>query len=135
MNLHNGVFISKMKIILILVAGALLTACQHKTQPAEIVDAALQPAEIQKQENSRLENCHSELESLKTINSEKYTQSKKQFDQLMQGTAQYAGIRSNVKSSTQETVDALYRYRVNLLCTEISNTLLNSLVTSERTPG
>lgn len=113
----------------------MLTGCRHKLQPADIVDDITQQAEIQKQENSRLENCHSELESLKTINSEKYMQSKKQFDQLMQGTAQYAGIRSNVKSSTQETVDALYRYRVNLLCKEISNTLLNSLVTSERTSG
>lgn len=124
-----------MRMLYLLLASVLLFGCQQKTQPADIADATIKQAEIQKQENSRLENCHSELESLKTINSEKYMQSKKQFDQLMQGTAQYAGIRSNVKSSTQETVDALYRYRVNLLCTEISNTLLNSLVTSERTPG
>lgn len=124
-----------MRLLIYLFTAFLLTGCQNKTQPANIVDATIQPAEIHKQENSRLENCHSELESLKAINSEKYTQTKKQFDQLMLGTAQYAGIRSNVKSSTQETVDALYRYRVNLLCTEISNTLLNSLVTSERTSG
>lgn len=124
-----------MKISFIIALLIILTGCQHKPQPGDIVDATIQQAEMQKQENSRLDNCHSELESLKTINSEKYMQSKKQFDQLMQGTAQYAGIRSNVKSSTQETVDALYRYRVNLLCTEISNTLLNSLVTTERTSG
>lgn len=113
----------------------LLMGCQHKPKTVDIVDAKTHLIEKQHQENSRLENCHGELESLKAINSEKYMQTKKQFDQLMQGTAQYAGIRSNVKSSTQETVDALYRYRVNLLCTEISNTLLNSLVIAERAQG
>lgn len=47
-----------------------------------------------------------------------------EFGRLMRGAAQYASVCTQANSSTQETVDALYRYKVKRLCADISQALL-----------
>lgn len=78
-------------------------------------------------ESEKLKQCQSQLEALKPMNPEKYKRLHTSFDYLMNGAAQYTGIRQNTNADTQDTVDALYRYRANLLCSQIAQALLDSL--------
>jgi hypothetical protein len=78
-------------------------------------------------EAQRLQQCQRDLEALSSLKTESYTQSKQAFDRLMSGAAQYANLRTRVNTETQDTVDALYRYRVNLLCAQINQAVLSSL--------
>lgn len=78
-------------------------------------------------ESEKLKQCQSQLEALKTMNPEKYKRLHTSFDYLMNGAAQYTVIRQNTNVDTQDTVDALYRYRANLLCSQIAQALLDSL--------
>ncbi|WP_273974782.1 MULTISPECIES: hypothetical protein [Serratia] len=79
------------------------------------------------QEAQRLTQCRKELEVLKGIDAAQYRTYTQAFDRLMQGAAQYAGLRPDVSPQTQETVDALYRYRVNRLCADITQSTLTGL--------
>ena len=79
-------------------------------------------------ETERLNNCQKELNILKGVSAEKYRIYKRTFDGLMGGAAQYAGLRKEVNANIQETVDALYRYKVNRLCAEVSQVALEALV-------
>ena len=46
----------------------------------------------------------------------------------MKSAAQYNGLRKNIDPNTQDTVDSLYHYRANQLCSRIAQTLMDSLV-------
>ncbi|WP_411749736.1 hypothetical protein [Serratia marcescens] len=87
-------------------------------------DAAIPPSE---QEAIRLKQCQQELGALKSINPEKHKMLSGSFDHLMIGAAQYAALRHSINSQTQDTVDSLYRYKVNHLCADITQATLSSL--------
>ncbi|ELO4939530.1 hypothetical protein QUQ76_004891, partial [Escherichia coli] len=52
---------------------------------------------------------------------------KAEFDRVMQGADIYSGVRSDIRESTQNAVDAYYRYRVDKMCADISKNVLDSL--------
>ena len=56
-----------------------------------------------------------------------YQRYKQAFDSLMSGASQYANLRARVNGDTQETVDALYRYKVNYLCAGVNQAVLTGL--------
>lgn len=78
-------------------------------------------------DSEKLEQCQSQLEALKVMSPAQYTRMRSSFDYLMNGAAQYANLRQKINADTQDTVDALYRYRANLLCAQIAQTLLDGL--------
>lgn len=78
-------------------------------------------------ESEKLKQCQAQLEALKTMSPAQYKRMHISFDYLMNGAAQYTGIRQSTNIDTQDTVDALYRYRANLLCSQIAQALLDSL--------
>jgi len=78
-------------------------------------------------ETRRLQQCQQELEALKTIAPATYTVQKREFDRIMAGAAQYAGIRQDVNGDTQGAVDALYHYKAARLCATIGQSVLDSL--------
>ena len=80
-----------------------------------------------KTESEKLQQCQSQLEALKVMSPAQYTRMRNSFDYLMNGAAQYANLRQKINADTQDTVDALYRYRANLLCAQIAQTLLDGL--------
>ncbi|TXE64929.1 MULTISPECIES: hypothetical protein [Serratia] len=80
-------------------------------------------------EAERLQRCSAELEAQKTVNREQYDKQRAEFDRLMSGAAQYATVRGRVDGVTQDTVDAMYRFRVNLLCASINQSVLTNLAT------
>lgn len=79
------------------------------------------------QEAIHLKQCQQELEALKSINPDKHKILSGSFNHLMIGAAQYAALRPSINSQTQETVDSLYRYKVNHLCADITQATLSSL--------
>jgi len=97
--------------------------------PAVTAEHAVQNPHSEKYEteSEKLQQCQSQLEALKVMSPAKYTQMRNSFDYLMNGAAQYSNIRQKINADTQDTVDALYRYRANLLCAQIAQTLLDGL--------
>ena len=75
----------------------------------------------------KMERCRRGLESLKKINTAVYNKRKAEFDKLMSGASLYNGVRNDVEDYTQGAVDALYRFRADKLCADISNDVLNVL--------
>lgn len=45
----------------------------------------------------------------------------------MQGVDIYSGVRSDIRESTQDAMDAYYRYLVDKMCADISKNVLDSL--------
>lgn len=78
-------------------------------------------------DNSRMERCRRELEALKKIDNTVYTKRKMEFDKLMSGASLYTGVRNEVGDYTQSAVDALYRFKADKLCADISSDVLNGL--------
>ncbi|WP_273830920.1 hypothetical protein [Serratia bockelmannii] len=77
---------------------------------------------------NRLHHCQAQLAVLRTLKSPQYLRFKQGFDGLMQGASLYAGLRGNVNDDTQNTIDALYLYKVNYLCARITQSVMNGLV-------
>ncbi len=75
----------------------------------------------------KMERCRRELEALKIIDIRIYNQRKAEFDRVMQGADIYSGVRSDIRASTQDAVDAYYRYRVDKMCADISKNVLDRL--------
>lgn len=109
-------------------------ACQNQKQkkyPSMTKNDVVKPPSEELLRNQReideLQQCKDQLNALHTINKEQYQHYKQVFDGLMSGAAQYASMRANVSGNTQETVDALYRYKVNFLCAEMNQAVLIEL--------
>ncbi|MGU9760855.1 hypothetical protein ACV1BL_25545 (plasmid) [Serratia marcescens] len=88
-------------------------------------DIALQPRKGQ--EVQRLQQCQQQLQALRTLKAADYSETQRAFDALMRSAAQYSTLRTNIGETTQDTVDALYHYRVNLLCAQINQAVLDRL--------
>jgi hypothetical protein len=108
-----------------------LTGCQKVKRPVTAVNkiGATETIDQDKKqrEAERIQQCQHELEAMRNMDPEKYKKFKLEFDTLMSGAAQYAGVRSSVTMGTQETVDSLYRYRISRTCADISATMMTSL--------
>ncbi|EUD08994.1 hypothetical protein [Providencia alcalifaciens] len=79
-------------------------------------------------ELKRLERCKRELDLLQRVNFRVYNKNKLEFEKVMLGADIYSGVRSEVDSFTQGTVDSYYRYKADKVCADISNDLLTSLI-------
>lgn len=107
----------------------LLTGCQKSPNPVkkQTAEPQVQSPTQAELEAARLQQCQKELEALRTVQPKQFTGYKQEFDRLMNGAAQYSGLRTRVNAETQDTVDALYRYRVNKLCAQINQAVLLGL--------
>lgn len=77
--------------------------------------------------DSRLGVCRKELDILKRLDNTRYLSRKAVFDKLMSGARLYGDVRSDLQSGTRSTVDALFSYKLEKLCADISQDVLNSL--------
>lgn len=123
---------SEKRAVLMVCLGVavLLSGCGGGKRPAPATkQSAAQETEISQaqKEAERMAQCQKELEALKGINPEQHKTYRQEFDRLMSGAAQYSGLRARVNTDTQETVDALYRYKVNRLCADIGQAALTGL--------
>jgi hypothetical protein len=108
----------------------LLSACRAPVITAN-KSVANSPQPQVAQEGKRLQQCQQELTVLSSLQTKDYAATQQAFDHLMGSAAQYARLRSKVNGETQGTVDALYRYRVSLLCAEINQAVLLHLAQGE----
>ncbi|CAI1009368.1 Uncharacterised protein [Serratia entomophila] len=108
-----------------------LTGCQRAKQPVPVANkvGTTETAEQDRKqrEAERMQQCQRELDAMRNMDPERYQKFKREFDALMSGAAQYAGVRPKVNTDTQETVDALYRYRTSRICADISATMMTGL--------
>jgi hypothetical protein len=108
----------------------LLSGCETAKRPAVAIQSASDPTPEQSlaaHEAGQLARCQKELEALKPIDAQRHQAYQQEFGRLMSGAAQYASVRAQTNSGTQETVDALYRYKVKRLCANIGQALLTGL--------
>ncbi|EPG5631449.1 TPA: hypothetical protein SMF84_002835 [Serratia marcescens] len=117
-------------LLCLLGSSLLLSGCQATKGTAVAVKPAPVPTPEQSlaaREAEALALCQKELEALKPVDARQYQIYQQEFSRLMSGAAQYANVRTQANSGTQETVDALYRYRVKRLCANIGQALLTGL--------
>ncbi|AKG68303.1 Uncharacterised protein [Serratia fonticola] len=82
---------------------------------------------LKQRELAQLTLCQEQMGALRKITPKQHQQYQQAFDGLMQGAAQYARVRVQVNENTQETMDALYRYKINYLCANVSQAVLTGL--------
>ncbi|ENA5974129.1 hypothetical protein ABGM23_004805 [Escherichia albertii] len=115
-------------VFLVLFTGMLLGGCESKPS----VRPLQQTTGIKPESSSgnrlddieKMERCRRELETLKKIDSAVYNKRKAEFDRLVSGASLYNVVRSDIDNNTQNTVDALYRFRSDKLCADITNEVL-----------
>ncbi|MFV8808845.1 hypothetical protein ACNSPD_02005 [Yersinia enterocolitica] len=100
---------------------------QTHIQPQKVGTQSSKVKSSAADEANRLGLCQRQLEALQKIDAAKYGVYQQRFDTLMNSAAEYAGVRTNVNVDSQDTLDALYHYRVNLFCSEINQVLLTGL--------
>ncbi|WP_289703593.1 hypothetical protein [Escherichia coli] len=76
---------------------------------------------------TRMERCRRELDALKKVDINVYNKRKSEFDKLISDAVIYNGVRGDVRDYTQGAIDALYRFRSDKLCADISSDMLNNL--------
>lgn len=130
---------SKNHLVHLLPCLFILTACSHKSnesKPAQVISAT--PNVITSQSSDELSNevgksdehikmCQRELDILKRIDNAHYTSRKIVFDKLMSGARLYGDVRKDLQPGARSTVDALFSYKIEKLCADISQDVLNSL--------
>ena len=114
----------------LLLLTLLVSGCSSvRKVPATAVESAAEltstPAE---REAERMALCQRELDALKNISPEQYDRYQTAFSRLMSGAAKYAGVRAKVNLTVQDTIDARYRYQVTLLCSDVSQSVMNGLL-------
>ncbi|KOC89286.1 hypothetical protein [Winslowiella iniecta] len=116
------------KLPALLLVCLALAGCQanKNSQNRDAVKAAEKLATTNNQ-RQQLELCHKQLEALKLMQAESYNALFSEFNRVMSGAASYANVRNDISALNQDTVDALYRYRVNSLCSRIDQALLTAL--------
>lgn len=102
-------------------------AKQAPRNSAAVEQEAIKEKQRKQREIEQLKLCQEQLGALRNISPKQYHQYKQAFDSLMSGASQYASLRTRVNDNTQETVDALYRYKVSYLCANINQAVLTGL--------
>lgn len=113
------------------------SAPEEKTVPDTTVVVMLAPRPVPEVPDapyrpSQLTVCIQELEALEKTDRRRYLRRQKQFSRLDRDATAWAGIRGTVSPTTQEAVDAMYRYKTTVLCAAIAMDMLDGLT---RLPG
>ncbi|WP_407435586.1 hypothetical protein [Lelliottia sp.] len=82
--------------------------------------------------DSSVTNCQRELTALSKINGRLYVQKKAALDDLLASASVYASVRGDIASQTKDTMDALFKYRTQKLCSDIQQNSATSTYKSWR---
>lgn len=108
-----------------------MIGCENKilttVSPKKSNDKQISVAGDKLDDMEKMERCRRELDVLKKIDNMIYAKRKIEFDKLISGASLYTGVRNEVGGYTQSAVDALYRFKADKLCADISNDVLNGL--------
>ncbi|MGV3346815.1 hypothetical protein ACGVWS_14135 [Enterobacteriaceae bacterium LUAb1] len=122
--------------VLNITLAALLSGCQFlPAKQAGHTPASSSPVTVtassvptdEAPNNQGMQRCRKQLDAIQLIAPAKYPALNNTFNKLMKRASQYSQIRKDINDNTQQTVDAFYLYRITLLCSDISQTLLTGL--------
>ncbi|HFW2817483.1 TPA: hypothetical protein ACIBBU_003219 [Salmonella enterica subsp. enterica serovar Java] len=109
----------------------LINGCESNTQEKTLQgDLRIKSVSVSGDKLSdveKMERCRRELDALKKVDIPLYNKRKVEFERLISGASLYNGVRGDISNNTQSAVDALYRFRADKLCADISSDLLNQL--------
>ncbi|EKS7766079.1 hypothetical protein RYR28_002746 [Edwardsiella piscicida] len=125
----------KIMIFCMVTACSFLSACGQNRiiKPESVV---IKPASVpipinvvNKNDNGdeKIVRCRRELDALKSVDLAQYKKRKQQFELLMKNASLYNSIRADINSRTQNTVDALYQFKADKLCADVSSDVFNFL--------
>jgi len=116
----------------------LVVGCQNrvpqKTRPVEPtrVSAPVQAPEAAQssQGRSSMATCQRELIALSKVNQRSYAQKKAEFDLLLSRASVYTSVRDEIGAQTKDTMDALYKFKTQKLCSDIEIAVRQSLLST-----
>ncbi|WP_336798302.1 hypothetical protein [Erwinia aphidicola] len=117
--------------LMLLIGGFTLTGCQNNTKkrpPPPAAQLSGTGTSADASEPNKITLCQRELASLKQLNPKAYTVYQASFNGLVNNAGVYGAVRGDVNVATRETIDALYKYKTNLLCAEIEREVLQGLI-------
>lgn len=72
--------------------------------------------------------CQNELAALAKISPREYAAKKTVFDNLLNSASVYTSVRGQINDQTQEAMDALYKYKVQQVCSDIQYSVMQGLM-------
>lgn len=93
----------------------------------------LQPANtnaVNDSEGGIASNCERELLALSKVNQNAYAQMKSAFDTLLKSASVYTEVRDEIGAETRGTMDSLYKYKTQKLCSDIQQSVRESLISN-----
>jgi hypothetical protein len=72
--------------------------------------------------------CQQELLALSKVNQAAYAQRKASFDDLLASASVYTNVRGDIGEDTRTTMDALYKYKTQKLCSDIEQSVRQALI-------
>ncbi|MGL4724464.1 MAG: hypothetical protein ACRCWW_08185 [Scandinavium sp.] len=101
------------------------------TQPSP-APAIAPPAPVIEREESVAQGaasvCQRELVALAKVNQTLYVRKKEAFESLLQSASVYTSVRDDIGEQTRDTLDALYKYKTQKLCSDIAQSVRQSLI-------
>lgn len=122
----------------------LVSACQNNEQTKTMASQPVQPraapvlspatsVTIENKKNSQgmVSSCQRELLALSKINPKVYAIRKAAFDELLSNASVYTSVRDDIGGGTKDTMDALYKYKTQKLCSDIEQSVRQTLISRE----
>lgn len=97
------------------------------TTPVKAVAPTTQASRAQE---GSIATCQRELLALSKVNQRMYAQKKAEFDQLVARASVYTSVRDDIGSQTKDTMDALYKFKTQKLCSDIELAVRQSLISA-----
>ena len=72
--------------------------------------------------------CQRELLALSKVNPAAYADKKRAFDTLLRNASVYSSVREEINAQTKDTLDSLYKYKTQKLCSDIEQTIQQGLI-------
>lgn len=71
--------------------------------------------------------CQKELVALSKVNKNLYARKKAEFDRLLSSASVYTSVRDEIAGQTRDTMDALYKYKTQKFCSDIEQSVRETL--------
>ena len=72
--------------------------------------------------------CQRELLALSKVNPAAYAEKKQAFDTLLRNASVYSAVRDDINAQTKDTLDSLYKYKTQKLCSDIEQAIQQGLI-------
>ncbi|MFG6655003.1 hypothetical protein ACG0Z5_11095 [Scandinavium sp. M-37] len=137
-------FIKRTSCLLLVITG-MISGCQQHVQPKSVVSQSpsadvssvpspqlmtetKSPESVGGNSEGMASTCQQELLALSKVNQAAYAQRKASFDDLLASASVYTNVRGDIGEDTRTTMDALYKYKTQKLCSDIEQSVRQALI-------